>query len=322
MRFHLGALVSLALVLGCGGGSGDAGGVRGLGGLENLTGKGGATGQGQPDGTCTPPAVGNNSATCVGDLGDGTSANSTLAKSVPVTLTNRDFVASVGYVTRLSTSSDYTSFIIPLTNVGSSAQCFISIATGQAGNYELFSYITGSVGYSGSTYTDTCLAPSESGYLVDITNEVTYDAVSSISLTLSGNTGLSISSARVFPTSFAYGAGVAADLAVTVSNAGALAVDLAGGFHQLVLLDDANRGLDFTYLDAVSTAALQPGASDQLATPLVFHGSASRMVVMVDFEGTGTTGALTLAPRPEDLARLEAVRAHRARVRAAWAARD
>jgi hypothetical protein len=39
------------------------------------------------------------------------------------------------------------------------------------------------------------------------------------------------------------------------------------------------------------------------------------MLVMVDFHGVGTTGALTVAPSPEDLAKLDSIRQYRERLR-------
>lgn len=158
-------------------------------------------------------------------------------------------------------------------------------------------------------------------YLIDITNEVSYDSVSSISLTLSGDTGLTISSSRVIPKSFTYSSSTS-EVSVLAQNTGDFSVSLVGGFHKQILLDSADQALDFSYLDASSSYAVSPGGSDPLTDTLIFYGNASRMVVVVDFDGTGTAGALTVAPKPEDVARLEAVRAYKSRVRDAWAARN
>ena len=299
MKSCLVASLAMVFVVGCGGGSGRSQGA----------------------GTCSPTALANNSAICQGSLGKATTPNADLAKTVPVAISNADYTGRVGYVTRLSTSSDYASFIIPVTNVSSTARCFISVSSGQAGTYDLSSYLTGSVGYYGAIYTDTCLGPSETGYLIDITNEVSYTDVSSISLTLGDSTDLTISSVRVLPQSFAYNQ-ASSDVSILVRNTGALAVSLQGGFHQSVLFDSDDHALDFSYLDSSSPTDLAAGGSEQLTDSLVFYGRASRLLVVVDFDQASVAGALSVAPSPEDRARLAAVRAYRTRLRTTWQARN
>src|SRR5512147_343694 len=98
-------LLCVALASACGGGSSK--GVDG----------GGGAGGGAGSGICAARALANNSAVCDVSLGRGTADNATLAKVVPVTLSGNDYEASVGYVTRLSATSTYTSFVIPITNV-------------------------------------------------------------------------------------------------------------------------------------------------------------------------------------------------------------
>lgn len=263
----------------------------------------------------------NNSALCQGKLGSATTPNASLAKAVPVTLSSAGFSATVGHVSRLTATSDYTSFVIPITNIGTTVQCFIMVTDGQAGSYAISSFVRGSVGYSGATYTDSCLAPSESGYLIDITEDVSYDAVSSISLAVAGETGFTISSDRVIPQSYTLDAATS-ELSVTVKNAGPLAVSLVDGFPTYILFDGADQALDFSFLSDTSSTDLAPGSSDRLTDYLLFYGNAVRTVVFVDFEEGGAAGALRVAPTPEDAARLAAVKRQRARVHAAWTGRN
>lgn len=300
---------SLALfAVACGGGSGSGSGVRADGGSG-------------PQIACSPRQRSNNTAVCEGSLGRGTAENADLAKSVPLTLTNTEYSGTVAYVTRSTTSSNYVSFIIPITNASDFVRCFVSVLSGQAASYTLFAYVTGSVGYSGTIYTDTCLSPSETGYLIDITNTVSYADVTSIALTLGAQEGMTISTVQVMPQSYAYDAATST-LSVLAQNTGALAANLYGGFHQCVLLDGAERALDFSFLDATSPSPLLPSRSDTLTTTLVFYGRASRLVVAVDFEGAGTAGALSVATTPEDQAQLDAVRTYKSRLRRAWVARN
>jgi hypothetical protein len=303
MKALLGVLVSMSFVIGCGGGTGTRKDGGGAGGSNA-----------DPSGPCTPLLATNNMATCDARLGSAKYANATLAKTVPVQLSNTDYAATVGYVSRSTPTSDYTSFVIPVTNLGANTRCFVSILSGQAGPYDIFAYASGSVGYSGTIYTDTCLAPSQQGYLIDITNEVTFDQVSSISLTLGQDDGMTLSQAQVFPQSFTYQAATST-LTVVAHNAGALTVDVSGGFHQYALFDESGLGVDFGFLDATADVPLAAGANATLDDYFLFYGKSTRMVVIADFEGVGTTGALTVAPRPEDVAKLNAVSQYRERLR-------
>lgn len=295
MKRWLAILASTVLALGCGGGSGGS-----L--TQNQT------------GPCDPWSSSNDMGTCGASLGSGTYDNSVLAKTVPVQLSNTDFAASVGYVSRSTPTSGYTSFVIPVVNLSAGTRCFVAVSSGKAGPYDIVGYASGSVGYSGTVYTDTCLGPSEQGYLTDMTNDVTLDQVSSISLTLRAQEGMSISQARVFPQSFTY-TSATSKLAVVAHNTGSLAVDVSDGFHRVLLFDESDVVLDFLFLDTAAASPLASGADAILDNSAPYLGKSSRMLVMVDFHGVGTTGALTVAPNPEDLAKLDSVRQHRERLR-------
>jgi hypothetical protein len=291
----LALLASTVLALGCGGGSG-------------------ATANPNQIGACDPWSSSNDMGTCGARVGSGTYDNSLLAKTVPVQLSNTDYAASVGYVSRPTPTSAYTSFVIPVVNLGAGTRCFVAVSSGRAGSYDIVGYASGSVGYSGTIYTDTCLGPSEQGYLTDMTNEVTFDQVSSISLTLRAQEGMSLSQARVFPQSFTY-TQATSELAVVAHNTGSLAVDVSAGFHRVLLFDESDMVLDFSFLDNTAGVPLASGGDAILDNPVPYLGRSSRMLVMVDFHGVGTTGALTVAPSPEDLAKLDSIRQYRERLR-------
>ncbi len=271
-----------------------------------------------PPPACSVPTAANNSALLTGaSLGTGAIANASLTKRVPVALTGTGYAARDAYVFRSSTTSTYVWFVVPLVNTGSSLACFVKVSTGSAGSYSLANqYITGSVGYSGTVRSDTCLSPCEVGYLTGITNTTTYDEVNSVTLALSADTGVTLSTGRVIPQS--YTSDSVTGLSVSVRNAGGFAVNLATYLHQYILLDANNQIVDYGYFDTNTLSSVAADTSAVMTAKGVasFAGSASKLIAEVNFVSADGRGALTGAPAPADQARLDEVNAQRKREQA------
>lgn len=128
-----------------------------------------------------PPFSGNNNTTILtgNPIGSNTAVVSDLRKVVAVNLVNSNSYIQIGtaYVFRHSaTDEDSLYGIIPITNISSNSLYFIELTTidyldgsNQVLESNEFSFVTGSMGVtSGGSYTDTCLAPGETGFVTFI----------------------------------------------------------------------------------------------------------------------------------------------------------
>ena len=131
-------------------------------------------------------------------LGDIAFVPATMRKAIPVhvgTGLTGMVVGPMAYITRTDPSTEAASLALVVTNGSTTTTlCFIRAlplewldASGQPlnGTTETFDFIRGSVGLTmGGGYTDTCLAPMETGYFLDpqfpIDANPLYTAVASI----------------------------------------------------------------------------------------------------------------------------------------------
>jgi hypothetical protein len=265
--------------------------------------------------------AGNNSATLTGNvIGSGESTPAELRKALPVTLTTQhpDLALGQAFLTRISTSSEYGSLIVELTNNGSSAKCFvraeeISYRSSDATIVtEAFAYISASVGRTASgTFTDTCLDSGETGYLIDIqapvstTNPFWTDVESvEIGSLSTSDPEVTDPGAELIPTGYSVAETSLQTLTVTGKNGGNVPL-YPGAYSLYILLDDAGDPLEWGFLDSTSDT-LSSGQTSEWEDSPIYDGSASRIHVKFDFEDEPQTSSMTLqTERP--LSRLEAL---------------
>ena len=257
----------------------------------------------------TAVAKGNNGALLSGAvIGSGTAAVSDLRKQIAVTVlgTNPSFTVGTAYATRSRTSTDYAHIILPVTNSGTQALCFVKLAgvtyrdaSGAAIGVPGLAFVSGSVGkVSSAIFTDTCLAPGETGMVADIEADL-YTAVTKMEFTFEiPSFTISVPIASVIPQSYSY----TDVLAINVKNVGLGPAQIASnvvGLSKLFLLDDLGQPLMWNFYSTpsvtnipvpsvivpVSGTATMTGSSS-------YDGSASKLLVFVDFEDASVTANL------------------------------
>jgi hypothetical protein len=263
---QLGAAVTLLGIaggVGCGSGSAAGPGVGGTNG-------GGGAGGGVP-GNWLPTATTNDAANLSGmsvGLCDGSA--SLLRKKIPVALTGGGTQFSIGDGYLLSDASvpQYAWLALPVTNLGTTMHCFVSASDyswlDSAGNSEgtLLAYVTGSVGQVDPTiYTDTCLAPGETGFLLDIQSDLVSDDIytptTSVTLALSTSSDGTRPPAKISPLGYTV-AGAA--LAVAFENGGTGPADIAeSNSCPYILVDSGGLPVTWAFLDPTPLGELGVG---------------------------------------------------------------
>ncbi len=263
--------------------------------------------------------TGNNSAVLSGAaIGKGTTSVDNLRKQIAVTVLGQGtlpLTVGTAYATRSSTSSylDYAYIILPVTNTGNQLLCYIELAgltyrnaSGVALADPGYTYVRGSVGkqsiFSSNYYTNSCLAPGETGWVIDI--ESIYSNVAAMEFTFeSSSSALSAPTARVIPQSYTVNPiadGGGQSLAVTVTNIGSGSAQISGFGNLLVLFDDAMRPLFYDVASDVmpSNGLIPVSGTATLTTDYLgsyYEGSGQKLLVFVDFEDTTTASARSLA---------------------------
>ncbi|HEY4393275.1 MAG TPA: hypothetical protein VGP64_04405 [Polyangia bacterium] len=356
-------LVALALGCGSSGGGGYAGkggAPGGAGGAQAAGGGGGAAGTsgggGAPDpfaacvwdlgsGTTKPgPApTRNNSAdlsgAVLGDIAfDPTSMRKLVQVQVDVALTGF-VVGPTAYVTRTDATTEVASLTLPVKNGGTDTRCFVEAtpfrwlnAVAQPLNDPTtFIFVGGSVGVTtAGTYTDTCLAPGETGYFLDIevpaTTEAIYSAVTSVELGVTSTTAGTIAAGYLLPYQYDVGHCPAPDavrsIRVDARNSGATDVVVASdgpAFGPAVLLDDGGLPAGWVYVERDVVTPLAPGQSTSFVASIPTGASVQRAAFFLSFDGPDATAALEASPSsPRDVT--ERVRLSRANRHTRWQA--
>ena len=246
----------------------------------------------------TVPAVttGNNSALLSGaTIGKGTTAIGDLRKQIAVTVlgTNPSLTVGTAFATRPVTSLDYAYIILPVTNTGSQTLCFVKLAGityRDASSAALLSngitFARGSVGKVSSTsFTDTCLAPGETGMVGEIKANL-YAAVAKMEFTLeSSASAISAPAARVIPQSYAV---QSATLAIAVKNSGSgpALVGAQNRFHTWFLFDDAMQPLTWGLTDLATPSVVAANGAATITVNVLYDGSGSKLLVFTNFEDT------------------------------------
>ena len=245
-----------------------------------------------------PSTTANNSAVLSGDaLGAGIVLNSQLRRAISVSSTaaNTAFRLGNAYATRNGANSETLYWFISVTNQSPGLQCFIRASTlefrdstGQTLVTDDFTFVSGSVGANGASYTDTCLNSGETGYFFGIELEdetpLVYSSVSNIVIAaIGGDGGFSVPPARIIPQSYS------PSLAVTVRNEGNGAARI-GDFSHYFSLDEANLPLSWGYFDSSfdsldDNPVLEAGDVHTLNEPLFlfYDGLSSKVLPHIDF---------------------------------------
>ena len=206
------------------------------------------------------------------------------------------------YATRTTTILDYAYIIFPVTNIGTETLCLIEL-TGityrDAGDMELLSggltYVQGSVGKTPSLqFTDTCLAPGETGMVRTINNNL-YAAVAKMEFTFSTIAStISVPAAKVIPQSYTIASSTLTIVAKNVGTRNAL-VGEQNRFHSWVLLDDAMHPLTFGLTNITTPSIIAPDGTATISTSISYAGSGSKLLVSTNFEDTILSASAILA---------------------------
>jgi len=151
-----------------------------------------------------------------------------------------------------------------------------------------FRDVNGSVGRLGSVFTPTCLSPGEVGYFCDVQILTSYDAVASVSLTISADPDTQIFDplSKPVPTGYSYDQGTKT-LSVTVENVGMVAAKIFGLSSFYILLDSQDTILWWHTLRTGASpdeAVIPAGSSVTLVDPSVhYEGSGTRLRVFLDW---------------------------------------
>jgi hypothetical protein len=207
------------------------------------------------------------------------------------------------YLTRLSTTNETADVTIPVTNTGTGYPCFVTTkpyrwldVNGQLLNTTNTEFLHGSVGVlSGTLYTETCLAPGESGYFLGIElatgSAPLYSAVVSIDLGLSSTNTGSAPSAKLLPTRYDVGTcsgnrtlRVQAAISGGTVAIGGRSTSLAPAFY----LDANGVPAGWTFLSQNQPANAAPGSTANFYTNLIFDPAVTRLQFFLSFEPPNT----------------------------------
>ena len=300
------ALLAVGLVA-CSGDEGETLPSGGGGGTSSATGGAGAqagTGGTSMGGTggvggCAEPTDfqgRNNSALIDGEsFPGGSTANGSLVKTVPVTLTasQPDFQVGSATISRVTPSGEMALYvIIPVTNVGCRAYCFVSLDAEYLDSSDdvletpTLDVVNGSVGSSGSVYDSACLAPGETGYVTDNVLFTAFDDVASVAgeVRFDSDPSIGTPAARVIPQSYTFDVGTG--LEVVVHNQGSADALVYNAVSFYLLLDDTGAPLWWNDLKTPgeTDATVAAGASVTLTDPNVgFEGDGSQALIYVSF---------------------------------------
>jgi len=306
---------------GNGSGAADGGiGAASTGGAGAVGAGGGAGGGGgvssDPFASCTwtlgtgkafagSPPTGNNSADLQGPaLGDVPFTASTARRAVPVKVGTTLAGLTVGqaYLTRNTSTAD-TDVTIPVTNGGTDYPCFVTAHSlhylSTAGTI-LYSaddpiYLSGSVGDLGVTfYTNTCLAPGETGYLLDIQSAASFSGAASVELDLAASSSGKQPTGHLNPTQYEIGTcGATRYLRLTAMNSGRTTISVGADvrYGPGVLLDADGLPAGWILLEDDPAAQLRPGETAYFLTDLPDVAAVTRARFFVNFDPPAPSAA-------------------------------
>ena len=271
--------------------------------------------------TQQPDITGNNSAVLTGaPLGSGETGVQRLRKEVSVNLAtpNPDFELGTFSATRQSVDTETIYWILPLSNTGSQTRCFVKAVdltfrdgTGSTLVVDERAFVDGSVGVL-SSYTSTCLAPRETGYIQGIEtdrNVDVYSLLESVDIEKIEVNSSTPSAPEVEIIPQRYDVSMNQDLSVFVKNQGSQTGYVDSLTSTYTLLDDRNRPLSWGFLDLGPgwDGELTPNETRNLVNTLRYGGEAEKIKVVVDFDNELSASSMSvqgLKGVEADLARL------------------
>lgn len=271
----------------------------------------------------------NNSAVLAGSsctLGQGITGIASLRKTIAATDTssNSDFTVGTAYATRPTALDDVMYPVIAVTNASATAQCFVKLAaltykngsgTVIEGGPSSLDYVAGSVGDLTTIQTDTCLAPGETGYALDIQLSG-FTAVASVEFALVTTGVPTQPTVKIIPQSFeAFGNSVW----IPAKNVGSSNGQI-GGFSQLLHLDGSGLPMGWDFIDDVlwrmgqGSSIAKAGGDPRTSVTFISHeGAISKVRLFVDWDATASAGTFLSAPVDDaTAAQLQAVQSSRA----------
>jgi hypothetical protein len=187
--------------------------------------------------------------------------------------------------------------IIPVTNVSDRPYCYISVRTSLSdyldpdGNPSGIGFnteeIAGSVARLGSSFNAACLAPGETGYVLDNDFVLSFSQVAGVKLALQtffDSADIADPLSRPVPVGYAFS--TEDGLTITVQNQGTAPSVIDGMFNGWMLLDDAGQPLWFHSLKTADgeNLTLAPGGSGTLQdTAVHYQGAGGQIRVFLDF---------------------------------------
>jgi len=288
----------------------------------------------------TPP-TGDNSADLAGaTFGTDPFDAAQQRRTVPLTMTSPLAGLSVGNV-YLTGFSGGAYLVVPVSNTGANIPCFVQTAayswtgangqvlvgqaadaasTANAGTADSI-YLYGSNAVVSTTFTsDTCLAPGETGYLVDVAIDPTgsvYSSVASVEIELQSSFNGSTPTAKLLPTAYDIGTcrGNRAARVLGTASGSEISVGGAGGdFGLAVFLDATGLPVRWSLFSQMQVSNLMAGNTayfeDDFPEPAV-----ARARIYLPFQPPDPA----LASMPEDVLReVRAVNASRSTRARTW----
>jgi hypothetical protein len=240
-----------------------------------------------------------------------------LRKKVPLTLNGGDteFAIGDGYLFTEADVPQYAYLAVPVTNLGTTMHCFVAItpstyqwntAQGNPPVELMTPYATGSVGDVGSgIYTSSCLAPGETGFILDIEHSTDdsdlFTPTLGITMALESSFDGTPPAAALVPQSYTDTSGT---LTVSFQNVGtgAANIDASGPY---LLLDSGGLPTTFGYLAETPTGLVDVGQQGTAtAADPIKCGQTVRAYIVFDspdaaFAPAGASSSLGAATRSE-----------------------
>jgi hypothetical protein len=244
---------------------------------------------------------------------------STMRRMIPITMGTPIAGLQVGpaYLTRSDTATETAYLTIAVTNTGTQRPCFIKASPlsylngSQVLNDPTHAgYVSGSVGDVGfGIFTDTCLGPGESGYIIDIqldsSGTAFFSSTTSIALSLASSSAGTVPGGHLHPTGYEVGScAPMRSLRLTTVNDGTAAVEVAQSTPALspvILLDGGGLPAGWLYLQDNVASQVAVGEMVSLDAMVTAVWAVDRARFFIQFDGAAAA-ALELGPTPAALA--------------------
>ena len=210
----------------------------------------------------------------------------------------------MAYATRGSGILEWTYLAIPVTNISNTAIESIKLENGyvldDSGNpihvNAIRTYLHGSVGKLSSTiFSDTCLAPGETGYFFMIIED-SWTGITSFEFSFDYSlTEPEETYARVIPQSYTFAGN---DLTINFKNTGTRKIDLDSLVY-FALLDSSDRIVDWSLITSNMvpvTGVLEIGETGSINdTYFSYGGTASKIIAFFNFDVFEESSSLSIS---------------------------